>query len=138
MSTARALRIFRRSDAGLLKRLQQGAAHRLFSSSESPSASASASTHTAINAAAANSKSRTWDEHRLSSDQLQFRDLASEFAQRELMPFAAEWDERKYFPVEVLRSAAKLGFGGVFCGHDVGGSQYEIELLCSLSVMGTP
>jgi hypothetical protein len=61
----------------LLKRLQQGAAHRLFSSSESPSASASASTHTAINAAAANSKSRTWDEHRLSSDQLQFRDLAS-------------------------------------------------------------
>ncbi|CAK9869929.1 unnamed protein product [Sphagnum jensenii] len=123
MSTARALRIFRRSDAGLLKRLHQGAAHRLFSSSESPSASASASTHTTINAAAANSKSRTWDEHRLSSDQLQFRDLASEFAQRELMPFAAEWDERKYFPVEVLRSAAKLGFGGVFCGHDVGGSQ---------------
>lgn len=54
------------------------------------------------------------------------------------MPFAAEWDERKYFPVEVLRSAAKLGFGGVFCGHDVGGSQYEIELLCFLSVMGIP
>ncbi len=61
-----------------------------------------------------------------------------EFALKELMPFAAEWDERKYFPVEVLRSAAKLGFGGVFCGHDVGGSQYEIELLCFLSVMGIP
>lgn len=92
------------------------------SESESASASASASEHAVANVANVNLRSRTWDEHRLTADQLQYRDLASDFAENELMPFAAEWDERKHFPVEVLRKAAKLGFGGLFCGHDVGGS----------------
>lgn len=50
-----------------------------------------------------------------------------DFAENELMPFAAEWDERKHFPVDVLRKAAKLGFGGLFCGHDVGGSSYVLS-----------
>lgn len=42
---------------------------------ESPSASASE--HVVTNAAEANLKSRTWDEHRLTADQLLFRSLAS-------------------------------------------------------------
>lgn len=57
-----------------------------------------------------------------------------DFAENELLPFAAQWDEQKHFPVEVFRKAAKLGFGGIFCGHDVGGSQYVLPALLLLSV----
>eukprot|EP01018_Ginkgo_biloba_P004640 Gb_20575 [translate_table: standard] len=64
-----------------------------------------------------------WDEHRLTPDQLHFRTLAADFSRCEIMPFASEWDKREYFPVEVLRKAASLGFGGLFCNQDVGGSQ---------------
>lgn len=38
------------------------------------------------------------------------------------MPFAAKWDEDKYFPIETLQKAAGLGFGGIYCKEDVGGS----------------
>jgi hypothetical protein len=47
------------------------------SESESASASASASEHAVANVANVNLRSRTWDEHRLTADQLQYRDLAS-------------------------------------------------------------
>lgn len=47
------------------------------STSTTESASASASEHAVTNAANANVTSRTWDEHRLTKDQMQFRDLAS-------------------------------------------------------------
>ncbi|CAM6091030.1 unnamed protein product [Calypogeia fissa] len=66
--------------------------------------------------------SHHWDLHCLTEDQQQFQSLASDFAQREMVPFATKWDELKHFPVDVLRSAAKLGFGGIFCGQDVGGT----------------
>lgn len=59
-----------------------------------------------------------------------FPSWVQDFAENELLPFAAQWDEQKHFPVEVLRKAAKLGFGGVFCGHDVGGSQYVLPAFC--------
>ncbi|QFG20216.1 acyl-CoA dehydrogenase family protein [Actinomadura sp. WMMB 499] len=48
--------------------------------------------------------------------------LAREFARERLAPHAVEWDQTKYFPVEVLREAAGLGLGGVYVGEDVGGS----------------
>lgn len=64
-----------------------------------------------------------WDAHRLSSDQLHFRTLASDFARQELMPYAAEWDRTGHFAVDTLRKAAALGFGGIFCSPDVGGSR---------------
>ncbi|XP_024528108.1 isobutyryl-CoA dehydrogenase, mitochondrial isoform X1 [Selaginella moellendorffii] len=67
--------------------------------------------------------SSLWDEHRLTADQLHFRALATDFAKKELLPNAAQWDRDKYFPVEVLRKAAGLGFGGMFCAEDVGGSR---------------
>jgi hypothetical protein len=47
------------------------------SSSAQESPSASASEHAGGNVAEANVRSRTWDEHRLTADQLQFRSLAS-------------------------------------------------------------
>ena len=47
------------------------------SSSAQESPSASAAEHAVANATEANVRSRTWDEHRLTADQLQFRSLAS-------------------------------------------------------------
>ena len=40
------------------------------------------------------------------------RDTALRFAQEKLEPHAAKWDEEQIFPVDVLREAAQLGFGG--------------------------
>jgi alkylation response protein AidB-like acyl-CoA dehydrogenase len=58
----------------------------------------------------------------LSSEQQAFLDLAAEFATNEMAPYAAEWDRDCVFPVETLRKAASLGFGGIYVGDDVGGS----------------
>ena len=58
----------------------------------------------------------------LSGDQRAIQDTARAFAAAELAPHAARWDEDKHFPVETLRAAAALGFGGVYVGEDVGGS----------------
>lgn len=58
----------------------------------------------------------------LSSEQQAFRDAAKAFAREEMMPRAREWDEKSIFPVEQLRAAAALGFGGIYVKEDVGGS----------------
>ena len=58
----------------------------------------------------------------LSEDQQALRDLAAEFAMRELAPQAGAWDVGKIFPEEILRAAAALGFGGIYVAEDAGGS----------------
>ena len=39
-----------------------------------------------------------------------------------MAPHAQAWDEKSVFPVETLRAAAALGFGGLYVREDVGGS----------------
>jgi alkylation response protein AidB-like acyl-CoA dehydrogenase len=58
----------------------------------------------------------------LSEEQRAFQDTARTFARDEMAPFARAWDEDEIFPVEALRKAAALGFGGVYVREDVGGS----------------
>ncbi len=58
----------------------------------------------------------------LSEEQQAFQATAREFAQAEMMPHARAWDENEIFPVETLRKAAALGFGGIYVQEDVGGS----------------
>src|SRR5262245_25035039 len=58
----------------------------------------------------------------LSEEQQAFQATARDFAQAEMMPHAREWDEKETFPVETLRKAAALGFGGIYVQEDVGGS----------------
>jgi len=58
----------------------------------------------------------------LSEEQQAFQATARDFAQAEMMPRAREWDENETFPVETLRKAAALGFGGIYVKEDVGGS----------------
>jgi len=58
----------------------------------------------------------------LSEDQRAFQATARQFARDEMMPHARDWDENETFPVETLRAAAALGFGGIYVKDDVGGS----------------
>jgi len=58
----------------------------------------------------------------LSEDQRALEDAARDFAQAELAPHSAHWDDEKIFPVETLKKAAELGFAGLYVGDDVGGS----------------
>jgi alkylation response protein AidB-like acyl-CoA dehydrogenase len=58
----------------------------------------------------------------LTDDQRAIQDTARAFAQDRLLPGAARWDEEKHFPVEELREAAGLGFAGLYCRDDVGGT----------------
>jgi alkylation response protein AidB-like acyl-CoA dehydrogenase len=58
----------------------------------------------------------------LSEEQRAFQSTARTFARDEMMPHARDWDEDEIFPVESLRKAAALGFGGIYVKEDVGGS----------------
>jgi alkylation response protein AidB-like acyl-CoA dehydrogenase len=58
----------------------------------------------------------------LTEDQRAFQATARSFARDEMMPHAREWDEGEIFPVDALRKAAELGFGGIYVKDDVGGS----------------
>ena len=58
----------------------------------------------------------------LSQDQGAIADAARAFAEAELAPHAARWDEDKHFPIDVLRHAASLGFASIYVRPDIGGS----------------
>ncbi|MDP3532660.1 MAG: acyl-CoA dehydrogenase family protein [Alphaproteobacteria bacterium] len=58
----------------------------------------------------------------LSDAQNSLKDLAQDFADNELKPFAGHWDETKTFPIETFKKAASLGFAGIYVKEDVGGS----------------
>jgi len=58
----------------------------------------------------------------LTEEQRAFQATARTFAREEMMPFVRDWDEGEIFPVETLRKAAALGFGGIYVKEDVGGS----------------
>ncbi|MGQ7792763.1 acyl-CoA dehydrogenase family protein [Faunimonas sp. B44] len=58
----------------------------------------------------------------LSEEQRAFQLVALGFARESLEPNARDWDEHSLFPVEALRAAAALGFGGIYVREDVGGS----------------
>lgn len=61
-------------------------------------------------------------DFRLSEDQLAFQETARKFARDVFAPNAARWDEEKHFPVDELREAAALGFGGMYVSPDYDGT----------------
>jgi len=58
----------------------------------------------------------------LSEEQTAIQEMAATFAAEELTPHAVDWDQRKFFPVDTLRKAGSLGFGGIYVRDDIGGS----------------
>jgi alkylation response protein AidB-like acyl-CoA dehydrogenase len=57
----------------------------------------------------------------LEEDQKLIQKTAYDFAEQELAPKAAEWDENKHFPMDVYKKAADLGFAGIYVDEKWGG-----------------
>jgi alkylation response protein AidB-like acyl-CoA dehydrogenase len=64
-------------------------------------------------------------EFNLNEDQLAFQDSARRFASVCLAPNAADWDRDAHFPIDIMREAAAIGFGGIYVAADVGGSDLK-------------
>ncbi|MEM7077868.1 MAG: acyl-CoA dehydrogenase family protein [Pseudomonadota bacterium] len=58
----------------------------------------------------------------LSAEQRMIVDAAKSFADVQLRPHAARWDQEKTLSREALVDLGQLGFGGVYVSEDVGGS----------------
>ena len=58
----------------------------------------------------------------LDEDQREIFELAVSFGREQIDPHAIAWDQQKHFPVDVIKSAARLGMGGICVAEDVGGS----------------
>ncbi|MEO1425320.1 MAG: acyl-CoA dehydrogenase family protein [Pseudomonadota bacterium] len=58
----------------------------------------------------------------LSDDQIAIQEMARRFASDALAPHAEEWDEKKHFPVDVIKQSASLGLAAIYAREDVGGS----------------
>jgi alkylation response protein AidB-like acyl-CoA dehydrogenase len=58
----------------------------------------------------------------LSEAQRAIAEMARAFADARLAPHALDWDERKVFPLDVIRETASLGMGGIYVREASGGS----------------
>ncbi|VFT05907.1 acyl-CoA dehydrogenase [Pseudomonas aeruginosa] len=56
-------------------------------------------------------------------EEIQIRDMARQFAQERLKPFATDWDREHRFPAEAIREMADLGFLGMLVPEEWGGAQ---------------
>lgn len=75
----------------------------------------------------------------LNEDQIAFADMARAFAQNELEPNAAEWDQEAIFPIEVLQKAGELGFCSLYTPEEVGGlglSRLDASIIFEQLAMG--
>ncbi|MFZ3025218.1 acyl-CoA dehydrogenase family protein [Pseudomonas sp.] len=59
----------------------------------------------------------------LAEQDQQIRDMARQFAQERLRPFAAEWDREHRFPGDALKEMGDLGFLGMLVPEEWGGAQ---------------
>ena len=57
-----------------------------------------------------------------SEEQLEMRRTLRDFAGKEILPHAAEWDEKKIFPRETIAALGELGFLGVIFPSRYGGA----------------
>jgi alkylation response protein AidB-like acyl-CoA dehydrogenase len=63
-------------------------------------------------------------------DQLQLRKAVREFAQAEIAPHVAEWDEGNIFPLEVVKSLGELGYLGSVFPEEYGGAGLDYISYC--------
>ena len=57
----------------------------------------------------------------LNENQRAFQEAARSFAEKELAPYASEWDAKKIFPREAIKKAGELGFCGIYTSEEAGG-----------------
>ncbi len=63
-------------------------------------------------------------EFALSEELMELKKMARNFVDREIAPYADEWDEQHYFPREVLNKMAELGFFGCVIPEEYGGNDF--------------
>ncbi|MGH2447007.1 MAG: acyl-CoA dehydrogenase family protein, partial [Chloroflexota bacterium] len=61
-------------------------------------------------------------DFQLSDEQRMIRDLARDFAQREIAPQAQYFDKHEEFPYKIVAQMAELGFMGLPIPEDYGGA----------------
>jgi alkylation response protein AidB-like acyl-CoA dehydrogenase len=77
----------------------------------------------------------------LNDDQITIRDMAREFAAERLAPHALEWDEKRHFPVDIIRETAALGMAGIYVREESGGtglSRLDAALIFEALAEGCP
>jgi alkylation response protein AidB-like acyl-CoA dehydrogenase len=58
----------------------------------------------------------------LTENQLMIQQMTRDFAQKEVLPYRNEWDEKEHFPIDILKKAGALGLLGVVVPIEYGGS----------------
>ena len=66
----------------------------------------------------------------LSPDHETFRKVVREFAEAEIAPHAARWDQEHHFPVEIMPAMGELGVFGLTAPEEYGGGGGDFTSLC--------
>src|SRR5688500_12908223 len=66
----------------------------------------------------------------LSPEHNEFRASVRDFAQAEIAPYAAEWDRKHHFPVDVVHKMGELGLFGLTAPEQYGGADGDFTSLC--------
>ena len=80
-------------------------------------------------------------QFQLTEDQVAIQDMARKFTADAITPFAAEWDEKGHFPVDVVKQSAELGFGAIYVSEESGGiglGRLEAALIMEAMSYGCP
>ena len=64
----------------------------------------------------------------LSDEHEMFRKVVREFAEAEIAPHAAQWDDDHHFPVDVVRAMGELGLFGLVFPEEWGGARRRLRL----------
>jgi alkylation response protein AidB-like acyl-CoA dehydrogenase len=77
----------------------------------------------------------------LTEDQLAIQEMAQKFTADAITPYASEWDEKKHFPLDVIKRTAELGFGGIYVSEASGGiglGRLEAAIIMEAMAYGCP
>jgi alkylation response protein AidB-like acyl-CoA dehydrogenase len=81
------------------------------------------------------------NQFELTDDQVAIQDMARKFTADAITPFAAEWDEKSHYPVDVWKAAGDVGFGGIYVSEESGGTglgRLEAALIMEAMAYGCP
>ncbi|CDO35383.1 acyl-CoA dehydrogenase family protein [Novosphingobium sp. KN65.2] len=81
------------------------------------------------------------DQFGLTEDQVAIQETARKFTADMITPFAAEWDEKHHYPVDVWKAAGELGFGGIYVSEEGGGiglGRLDAALIMEAMAYGCP
>jgi acyl-CoA dehydrogenase len=81
------------------------------------------------------------NQFELTDDQVAIQDMARKFTADAITPFAAEWDEKSHYPVDVWKAVGAIGFGAIYVSQESGGTglgRLEAALIMEAMAYGCP